>query len=77
MFVVYVTEAFGPDERNAWLKDMAGEMDLDAASRAALGTPFETVDRGFRAWLEGQAGMLGEASLAPTRKSLELSAFVR
>jgi len=50
-FVVYVTEAFGPDKRNAWLKDMAVEMDLDTASQAALGTPFEALDRGFRAWL--------------------------
>ena len=52
-FVVYVTERFGPDERNVWLKDMAVEMGLDAASQAALGTPFEALDREFRAWLEG------------------------
>jgi hypothetical protein len=52
-FVVYITEAFGKDERNAWLKDMAVEMDLDAASQAALSTGFEALDRGFRAWLAG------------------------
>jgi ketosteroid isomerase-like protein len=50
-FVVYVTEAFGPDARNAWLRDMAIEMNLDAASQAALRIPFEELDRGFRAWL--------------------------
>jgi hypothetical protein len=50
-FVVYVTEAFGTDERNAWLKDMAVEMDLNTASQAALGTPFEALDRGFQVWL--------------------------
>jgi hypothetical protein len=52
-FVVYVTEAFGKDERNTWLNGMAVEMDLDTASQAALGTSFEALDRGFRAWLEG------------------------
>lgn len=50
-FVRYVTETFGETARNDWLRAMAGEMDLDAATESVLGTTFAALDEGFNVWL--------------------------
>jgi hypothetical protein len=50
-FVRYVTETFGPEQRNVWLESMARDQDLPDATEAVLGLPFEALDRNFRAWL--------------------------
>lgn len=54
-FIVYVTETFGESARNDWLRDMAGEMDVYAASEAVFDQSFETLVNGFEAWLITQA----------------------
>lgn len=51
-FVRYVTETFGDSKRNAWLRDMAGSMDLGEATEAAFGKTFAELDQGFPVWLE-------------------------
>lgn len=51
VFARYVTETYGADDRNAWLWQMAGDADLDAASQAVFGVSFEALDQDFRAWL--------------------------
>ncbi len=50
-FVTFVTEVYGVEQRNTWLKAMSTEMDLDEATPAVLGRSFEALDEEFRAWL--------------------------
>jgi hypothetical protein len=52
--VVFVTERFGADRRNAWLAAMATEMDIDEATPAELGHRFDRLDAEFRDWLADQ-----------------------
>ena len=56
-FVAFVTEVYGAPARNAWVRAMAVEMDIEAATPAVLGKSFEALDAEFRAWLAagGQA----------------------
>ena len=52
--VLFVTERFGADRRNAWLAAMATEMEIDEATREELGRSFDRLDAEFRAWLAAQ-----------------------
>lgn len=52
--VLFVTERFGVDRRNAWLAAMATEMDIDEATPAELGRSFDRLDAEFRDWLADQ-----------------------
>lgn len=47
----YISERFGRDGRNAWLTRLAQGDDLDAASQAALATPWAQIDADWRAEL--------------------------
>lgn len=51
-FVRYVTEIYGVDQRNEWLRVMATEMDLEQATQAVLNTSFDQLDAQFRVWLK-------------------------
>jgi hypothetical protein len=51
-FVRYVTETYGADQRNQWLRAMATEMDIEQATQAVLKTSFDGLDSRFRAWLK-------------------------
>jgi ketosteroid isomerase-like protein len=52
-FARYVTETYGIEQRNAWIKAMAVEMDIYEASEAVLGKPFDELDGEFQEWLAG------------------------
>lgn len=47
----FVSDQFGRERRNAWLRLLAQGKDLDAASLGALGQPFAEVDSAWRASL--------------------------
>ena len=47
----YVSEVYGRDGRNAWLSAMARGATLDEATRQALGSSFEELDKDWRASL--------------------------
>jgi hypothetical protein len=49
--VRYVTETYGVDKRNEWLKTMAVQMTLPDATQAILGLSFDQLDQDFRGWL--------------------------
>ncbi len=51
-FARYVTETYGENARNAWLRDMAGTRLIEEATQATFGITFAELDDGFRAWLE-------------------------
>ncbi|MBN2306251.1 MAG: hypothetical protein JXQ72_17345 [Anaerolineae bacterium] len=51
VFTRYVTEVYGERQRNNWLRDMAGDLDIDAATEHTLGLTFEELDQGFGEWL--------------------------
>ena len=53
-FVRYVSETYGDQARNAWLRAMATEMDLAAATESALGLSFGALSEGFLGWLDAQ-----------------------
>jgi hypothetical protein len=55
VFVRYVSEVYGEAARNDWLWAMAGESDIEAASEAALGVTFETLETGFLGWIADQS----------------------
>lgn len=44
----YISERFGRERRNGWLRAMASGASLDEATREALGVSFEELDRGWR-----------------------------
>jgi len=44
----YISERFGRDGRNRWLRAMARGLSLDEATREALGMPFADLDRQWR-----------------------------
>ena len=50
-FVRYITETYGVEDRNAWLRLMAVEMDLGEASEAVFDKTFEQLDTKFNSWL--------------------------
>jgi hypothetical protein len=50
-FVRYLTETYGQDARNAWLRAMAGGLTLPEASREAFAVSFGELNDGFLAWL--------------------------
>jgi hypothetical protein len=49
--VRYVTEKYGEQMRNAWLRRMAVEATLSEATQQVFGVSFVQLDRDFRAWL--------------------------
>ena len=49
--VRYVTERHGDEARNEWLRSMATELTIDAATPAALDVSFNELDARFRQWL--------------------------
>lgn len=53
--VAYVSQRYGRDGRNRWLREMAGGASLDEATRSALGIPFEDLDSAWRTDLEHAA----------------------
>jgi Peptidase MA superfamily len=60
--VRYISGRCGRDGRNAWLRAMAAGKTLDEATRAALGIPFEELDKG---WRESLAKPAAEAANNP------------
>ncbi len=50
----YLTETYGDNARNAWLRAIAQGASVDEATRAQLGTDFATLDADWRAWLPAQ-----------------------
>lgn len=52
-FVRYVTETYGVQRRNDWLKAMAKDMNLPEATKSALGVSFDDLNAAFGAWLKG------------------------
>lgn len=55
-FVRYITETFGEDLRNDWIKAMSVEMNIDEASVSVLGQSFDDLDADFRDWLAAMTG---------------------
>jgi hypothetical protein len=49
--VGYISERFGRDRRNRWLRAMGEGHSIDQASREALGMGFDELDRDWRATL--------------------------
>ncbi|MBN1963183.1 MAG: hypothetical protein JW910_00950, partial [Anaerolineae bacterium] len=50
-FVRYVSETYGDDARNEWVRSMAGDQDVAAATEAAFGVTFEQASADFFDWL--------------------------
>lgn len=50
-FVRYITETYGAEQRNKWLRAMATEMDIEQASQAIFEESFQQLDGQFRTWL--------------------------
>lgn len=50
-FVRYVSETYGDEARNAWLRGMAGELELAAATETAFDVSFEQASANFFDWL--------------------------
>lgn len=50
----YISDRFGRDRRNRWLRELANGATLDDASRTALELSFEDLDRDWRAALTDQ-----------------------
>ncbi len=46
--VGHISQRWGREGRNAWLRAMAGGKSLDEATRACLGRPFDQLDREWR-----------------------------
>lgn len=51
VLVHYLTETYGLDARNAWLRAIAAGESLEAACQSALGVSFGELDAAWRAWL--------------------------
>lgn len=51
VFSVYVTGTYGEKARNAWLRDMAGPMAIEEATRDTFGISFDQLDQNFHVWL--------------------------
>lgn len=54
VLVHFVTERYGIDARNAWVRAMASGQTLDAACQSALGLSFADLNVAWRAWLPSQ-----------------------
>ncbi len=52
-FTRFVTETYGPEQRNSWLAAMT-DQSIDEASREALGLPFADLSAAFLDWLPEQ-----------------------
>ena len=50
----YLTETYGEDARNVWLRAIAEGASMDEATRAQFGVDFTTLDANWRAWLPSQ-----------------------
>ncbi len=50
----YLTEAYGDEARNAWLRAIAEGASVEEATRAQLGIRFAELDADWRAWLRAQ-----------------------
>lgn len=50
----YVTETYGRDARNAWIKAVAGGVPVAQAAEQHLGVNLEALDSAWRAWLATQ-----------------------
>jgi hypothetical protein len=50
-FARFITETYGEERRNEWVKAMSVEMDIDEASETVLGATFAELDEAFREWL--------------------------
>lgn len=53
-FARFITETYGEAPRNAWLRAMSTEMEIEAATEAVFGVSFDDLDAAFRAWLAEQ-----------------------
>lgn len=50
----YITETYGADARNAWIKAVVGGQSVDAACQEHLGIAFDDLSAAWRAWLPQQ-----------------------
>jgi hypothetical protein len=50
-FVRYITQTYGEDRRNEWLRLMATEMDIYEASEVVFDRTFDQLNRKFQSWL--------------------------
>jgi len=62
----YISGEFGRDERNAWMREMAGGQSIDEATRKVMGMSFEELDSRWRESLKQAAA--AEASKEPPAK---------
>jgi hypothetical protein len=51
-FVRFVTEVYGDDARNTWIKAMCKEASLEEATHTAFSLSFDQLDARFREWLK-------------------------
>ncbi|MCA9299604.1 MAG: hypothetical protein KDA28_11090 [Phycisphaerales bacterium] len=49
----YITDTYGPEARNAWLRAMAGGMSIEQATPDVLFCTFETLDAAWRLTVDG------------------------
>jgi len=52
--VQYVTQTYGTEKRNAWIKAIATEQTLEEATEAHLGVSFEDLNAVWQGWLPSQ-----------------------
>ncbi len=52
--VYYVTETYGVEARNTWIRDIAARSSVEEACQAALGLSLDELDAQWRAWLTTQ-----------------------
>ncbi len=50
----YVTETYGNDARNEWIRAMGGDMRLDEATNTILGVEFDALNAAFEDWLKAK-----------------------
>jgi hypothetical protein len=53
-FARFVTETYGQEPRNEWLRAMSTEMEIEDATKSVFGVSFAELDADFRAWLGEQ-----------------------
>lgn len=64
-FIAYLTDRFGQEKRNAWLRAMAGGKGLEAATQAAFGLPLDQLDRDWREATKANPNLLLEGGKPP------------
>lgn len=53
--VAYISQTYGAEVRNAWIRAIAAGQPVDEATDAHLGVTFDALDAGWQAWLRTQA----------------------